>query len=68
MSHQDRTKDIVVNHQTIKQVVDRLMPASLFASMKTRSGATWKPRRLAAAAFLRSSLQHDATLMGDRHL
>ncbi|MGM0489357.1 MAG: hypothetical protein ACQESR_21675, partial [Planctomycetota bacterium] len=52
MSHQDSTKDIVINHQTIKQVVDRLMPAHLFASMHTRAGATWKPRMLAVAAIL----------------
>lgn len=52
MSHQDRKKDIVVNHQDIKQVVDRLMPTHLFASMRTRAGATWKPRMLAVTAML----------------
>ena len=52
MSHQDRMKDIVVNHQTIKQVVDRLMPTHLFASMHTRAGAKWKARVLAVTAML----------------
>ena len=52
MSHQDRTSNIVVNHQTIKQVVDWLLPPALFAGMKARSNASWKPRMLAVAALL----------------
>jgi len=43
---------IVVNHQTIKQVVDWLMPATLFAGIKARRNASWKPRMLAVAALL----------------
>lgn len=52
MSHQDKMSPIVVNHQVIKQVVDWLMPAVVFAGMKARSNASWKPRMLAVAAFL----------------
>ena len=52
MSHQDRTSNIVVNHQTIKQVVDWLLLPSLFTGMKARSNASWKPRMLAVAALL----------------
>lgn len=52
MPHQDRTPDIVVNHQTIKQAVDWLLAPALFAGMKARSNASWKPRMLAVAALL----------------
>ena len=52
MSHQDRTSECVTNHHTIKQVVDRLLPARTFAGMKVRQGSTWKPRMLAVAALL----------------
>lgn len=52
MSHQDRTSNIVVNHQTIKQVVDWLLMPALFAGMKVRGTATWKPRMLAVAAIV----------------
>ena len=52
MSHQDRTSDIVVNHQTIKQVADWLLAPALFAGMKARSNASWRPRMLAVAALL----------------
>ncbi len=52
MSHQDRTSDIVINHQTIKQVVDWLFPTAVLAGMKARSDAKWKPRMVAAAALL----------------
>ena len=52
MSHQDRTLDIVINHQTIKQVVDWLFPTAVLAGMKARSDAKWKPRMVAAAALL----------------
>ncbi len=52
MSHQDRTSDIVVNHHTIRQVVNWLLSPALFAGMRTRAGAKWKPRMLAVAALL----------------
>jgi len=52
MSHQDRMSNIIANHQTIKQVVDWLLPTAFFAGMKTRAGASWKPRMLAVAALL----------------
>lgn len=52
MSHQDRISNIIVNHQAIKQVVDWLFPAGLFAGMRTRANASWKPRMLAVAALL----------------
>ena len=52
MSHQDRMSNIVINHQTIKQVVDWLLPPGLFVGMKVRGGASWKPRMLAVAALL----------------
>ena len=52
MSHQDRLSAIVINHQTIKQVVDWLFVPALLAGMKTRVGGTWKPRMVAVAAFL----------------
>ena len=52
MSHQDRTLDIVINHKTIKQAVDWLLPPMLFVRMKVRKGATWSARMLAAAALL----------------
>lgn len=52
MSHQDRMSNIVINHQTIKQVVDWLLMPALFAGMKAGTKATWKPRLLAVAALL----------------
>ena len=52
MSHQDKLSPIVVNHQIIKQAIDWLMPAAVFAGIKARSNATWKPRMLVVAAFL----------------
>jgi len=52
MSHQDRNSDIVINHRTIKQVVDWLLVPSLFSGMQVRAGAKWKPRMLAVAALL----------------
>ena len=36
----------------IKQAVDWLLAPTLFAAMRTRAGAKWKPRMLAAAALL----------------
>jgi hypothetical protein len=64
MSHQDRTSDIVINHQTIKQVVDWLLAPALFAGMSVRKGATWKPRMLAVTALLWAS--SDLTNLTDR--
>jgi hypothetical protein len=52
MSQQDRASTIVINHQTIKQVVDWLLAPALFAGMKARRNASWKPRMLAVAALL----------------
>lgn len=52
MSHQDRTSRIVVNHQTIKQVVDWLLAPALFACLHMRRTAIWTPRMLAVAALL----------------
>lgn len=50
MSHQDRTSDMVINHGTLKQVVDWLLPAKLFRGLPARSNAQWLPRMLAVAA------------------
>jgi hypothetical protein len=44
--------NIVVNHRTIKQVVDWLFLPARFSGIKARSNATWRPRMLAAAALL----------------
>jgi hypothetical protein len=52
MSHQNRTSRIVVNHETIKQAVDWLLPPAIFAGMKARSNASWKPRMLVVTALL----------------
>ena len=52
MSQQDRTSNIIVNHQTIKKVVDWLLVPALFAGKQVRSTAKWKPRMLAVAALL----------------
>jgi len=64
MSQQDRTSNIVINHQTIKQVVDWLLPPTLFAGMTARGGAAWKPRMLAVAALLWAT--SDQTNLKDR--
>ncbi len=64
MSQQDRTSDIIINHQTIKQAVDWLLPPALFTRMSTRAGARWKPRMLAVAALLWAS--SDLTNLKDR--
>ena len=50
MSHQDRTSRIVINYQTIKQVIDLLLVPVLFAGMTVRARTTWKPRMIAAGA------------------
>lgn len=64
MSHQDRTSDIVINHQVIKQVVDVLLAPVLFVCMKARSNASWKPRMLAVAALIWAT--SDLANLGDR--
>lgn len=62
MSHQDR-KSEPINHQAIKQAVDRLMPPALFRKLRVRQGATWKARMLAVAAFIWGCL-NEGTLEG----
>jgi hypothetical protein len=50
MSPQDRPDPLVINPQTLKQVIDWLLTPTVFARLRGRKGATWKPRMLAAAA------------------
>ena len=50
MSHQDRPCPLVINHQTLKQVIDWLLAPGVFATLRGRKLATWKPRMLAVAA------------------
>ena len=52
MSHQDRKspQQIVVNHESLREVVSWLLKPSLFVGMPVRQESTWKPRMLAAAA------------------
>ena len=52
MSHQDQLQPLVINHQTLKQAIDWLVAPGVFAGLRVRSQATWKPRMLAAAALL----------------
>jgi len=52
MSHQDRPCSLVINHQTLKQVIDWLLAPALFTSLRGQKQATWKPRLLAATALL----------------
>ena len=52
MSHQDCSCSLVINHQTLQQVIDWLLAPAVFASLRGRRQATWKPRMLAAAALL----------------
>ena len=52
MSHQDQPCPLVINHQTIKQVIDWLLVPAVFAPLRGRRQATWKPRMLAATAVL----------------
>jgi hypothetical protein len=52
MSHQDQPCPVVINHQTIKQVIDWLLAPAVFTSLPGRKVARWKPRMLAAAAVL----------------
>jgi hypothetical protein len=52
MSHQDRKSKerIVVNHESLKQAVNRLFTAKAFRGMKARTDAKWTPRMLAVVA------------------
>ena len=52
MAHQDRSCALVINHQTLKQVLDWLLAPRVFAHLRGGKVATWKPRMLAAAALL----------------
>jgi hypothetical protein len=52
MSHQDRSGSLVINHQTLKQVIDWLLAPGVFARLRGSKGVTWKPRMLAAAALV----------------
>src|SRR5882724_7713301 len=52
MSHQDRPIPLVINHQTLKQVMDWLLAPAVFARLAGRKEATWKPRLLAATALV----------------
>ena len=52
MSHQDRPLPLVINHQTIKQVLDWLLASGVVARLPGRKEATWKPRLLAATALV----------------
>jgi hypothetical protein len=52
MSHQEQPCPVVINPQTIKQVIDWLLPPTGFAHLAGGKMATGQPRRLAAAAVL----------------
>lgn len=52
MSHQDQPCSLVINHQTLKQVIDWLLTPAVFAGLSVRCQATWKPRLLATTALL----------------
>lgn len=52
MLHQDRPCLLVINHQTLKQVIDWLLAPALFTPLRGRRQATWKPRMLAATALV----------------
>lgn len=43
MSHQDRKSKerIVVNHKTLRQAIDALLPAKVFGGVKMRRGSQW---------------------------
>ena len=66
MSHQDRKspQQIVVNHESLQEVVSWLLKPALFAGMHVRAGSTWKPRMLAAMALFWAI--SDLTTLGDR--
>src|SRR5215467_8747030 len=52
MSPQDRRCSLVINHHTIKQVIDWLLAPGVFANLRGSRVATWQPRLLAATALL----------------
>jgi hypothetical protein len=52
MSQQDQPFPLVINPQTMKQVIDWLLAPAVFANLPGGSQATWKPRLLAATALL----------------
>lgn len=52
MAHQDRSGSLVINHQALKQVFDWWLRPAVFAHLRGRRQATWKPRMLAATALL----------------
>jgi hypothetical protein len=52
MSQQDQPVSLVINHHTIKQVLDWLLAPAVFARLAGGSQATWQPRLLAATAIL----------------
>ena len=52
MLHPDCPCPLVINHQTLKQVIDWLLAPAVFAHLRGRKQATWKPRMLAAPAVL----------------
>ncbi len=66
MSHQDRKsqQQIVVNHQSLREVIAWLLPSALFVGMHVRKGSTWKPRMLAAAALFWAT--SDRPTLGER--
>ena len=54
MSHQERKSKecIVVNHQSLKQAIDVLLPTSVFRGINMRHGSKWRARMLAMVALL----------------
>ena len=66
MSHQDRKspRQAVVNHQVLREVVNWLLPPTLFVGMRTREGSRWKPRMLAATALFWAA--SDRSTLGER--
>lgn len=52
MSQQDKTSELRVNHQVLKEIADWLLAPTLFAGLKVRRTASWTPRMLAVAALL----------------
>ncbi len=65
MSHQDRKsqQQIVVNYESLREVVGWLLRPALFIGMSVREGSKWKPRMLAAAALFWATSDR-ATLTG----
>lgn len=64
MSHQDKKSTCITNHRAIKQVVDELLPATIFRGINKRNTTTWLPRMLAVAAVLWAG--GDEPTLGDR--